>query len=103
MECLPGERGAFGRFHHQQIGVAEFIAAIPERRERPHGGAEMKHRHDRIAADAEWHHGWRMMMAHRNYVRPRFENLAMDDALGVELRRRWLDGLRVEGEFQAVA
>src|SRR5215470_13388136 len=97
-----GERGAFGRFHHQQIGVAEFIATIPERRKRPHGGAEMKHRHDRIAADAEWHHGRRMMMAHRSHVRPRFENLAMDDALGIELCGRRLDGLGVEVEFQNV-
>src|SRR2546430_59110 len=43
-----------------------------------------------------------MMMAHRDHVRPRLEDLAMDDALRIEVHGRRLDGLRVEVELQDV-
>src|SRR6266436_4374875 len=63
----------------------------------------MKDRHDRIAADAEWHHGSRMVMADRDHIGPRLVNLAMDHALGIELHDWRYNGLRVEVEFQNVA
>ena len=97
-----GERGAFLRLDHQQVGVAEIVAAVPERRHRAHGGAEMKHRDHRVAADAERHDGGGVMVADGEHVGPCLVDLAVDDALGIELHGRRLHRLGVQGEFENV-
>src|SRR6476659_7275131 len=77
------ERSAILWLHTQQVGVAEFVAAIPERRAQPHRGAEMKHRQQRHARDRERHDRGSVVMTYNVHVRPRLENLAVDYALRI--------------------
>ena len=79
------QRRALLRFHHQKIGVAEFVVLIPERNACSRCRAQMKNRNERRARDAERHHRRRMMMHHRHHVRPRLVDFAVDDALGIKL------------------
>ena len=58
------------------------------------GGAEMKHRHDRLAGDAERQHRRGVMMADRHDVAARLIDAAVNDALGIE---RHLGGLHRRG------
>src|SRR5580704_8507319 len=97
------ERRAFLWSYHEEIGVAEIVAAVPERRERARRGAEVENRRHRLAADAERPHGRRVMVADRGYVRTRLVDFAMNDALGIELDGRWIHGARLEIEFENIA
>ena len=96
------ERGALLGLHHQQVGVAELVAAVPERRVPTHRGAEMEHRHERHAGDRERHDRGRMVVAHGIHVGARLEDLAMDHALGIRTRHRRHDRVGVEVVFQDV-
>ena len=71
--------------------------------ERPHRGAEVEHGHERHAGNRERHDRGRMMMTHRVHVRPRLENLAVDDALRIGPRHRRHDRIGVEIVFEDVA
>jgi len=96
------ERGALLRLHHQQVGVAKLVAAIPEWRALPHCGAEVEHRLKRHAGNRERHDRGRMMMAHGIDVRPRLENLAMDHALRIGTHGRRNDRVGIKIVFEDV-
>src|SRR5674536_366937 len=77
------ERSAFLRLGHDQIGVAKFVTAVPERRLLADGGAEMIDRLELGAGNAEWQDRRRVVVAHRVHLRPRLVDFAVDDALAV--------------------
>ncbi len=93
------ERGAFLRLRHDQAGVAEVVARVPERRSRAHAGAEVVDRLELHAGNAERQDRRRVMVADRVHLRPRLVDLAVDDALAVEPLLDRLDDLRVEREL----
>src|ERR1039458_660264 len=96
------QRGAFLRLGHDQAGLAEFVAAVPERRLLADGGAAMIDRLELGAGNAEWQDRRRVMVTHRVYFRPRFVDFAMDDALAIEPHLDRLHDLRIECEFEDV-
>ena len=57
--------GRLPRFQNQEIGVAELVAAVPERHLRPHGGAEMIDRRKFDPGRAERQRRVGMVMADR--------------------------------------
>src|ERR1039458_447553 len=75
------QRGAFLRLGHDQTGVAEFVAAVPERNLYAERGAEVIDRLELDAGNAKRQDRRRVMVTHRVYIRPRFVDFTMDDAL----------------------
>jgi hypothetical protein len=86
----PCQRRALFRLHDQEIRCAEFVVLVPERHVLADGRAQMKHGHERNAGDAERHDRRRVMMADRHDVGTRLKDAAVDDALGIKVRRRLL-------------
>ena len=97
-----GVRGAFFRRSHQQIGVAEFIPAIPERHfgsERP---PEVEEGNELHPGRAEGQHCRRVVVTHGIDVGPRFVDLAVDDHLAVETHVGGHDRLGIQRHLQDI-
>src|SRR5262245_40609499 len=73
------ERASLFRLGDQQVGVAELIMLIPERRYRADRRAKMEYRSNRLAGDAERHHRWRVMMANRDDIATRLIDATVND------------------------
>ena len=93
------ERSAFLRFGYDQCGVAEVVAAVPERHRSAHGGTEVIDRLELHAGNAKRQDRRRVMVANSHHLRTCFVNLAMDDALAIKSRFDRRYDLRVEGEL----
>src|SRR6202012_2526211 len=85
-----------------EIGIAEIVAAVPERYVLAHHRAHVEDRLERDAGDAKRQHRRGMMMADCVNVRPRLIDAAGNDALAVHLDLGRHYRLRIEGEFEQV-
>ncbi len=93
---------AFLLFGNEEVAVAEFVVLVPERRRFADGGAKMKHRHDRLAGDAERQHRRGVMMADHHDIAARLIDAAVNDALGIERRLGGLHRLGIERVSQNI-
>ena len=98
----PRQRMPLLLLDDQKIGVAEFVLLIPERHVQPARGAEMKHRNDRLAGDAERHHRRRVVMADRPDVAARLIDTAVNDAFGIEVHFGRPHRFGIERVFQDI-
>src|SRR5579864_5170556 len=88
---------------HEQIGVAEFRADIPDWNLGAHRRGGMKNgSQTRVLADAEGDDLVRMIVNHRMHVGPRLIDSAMDRALDIDRSAALVDRIAIEIEFDEV-
>src|SRR5262249_48296251 len=96
------KRSALLRFDHQHIGVAEFIALVPERRANASDRPEVKNRHVIRTGGKQGHECRTMVVADRIHLRPGLVDFTMDHPFRVLADARIVQRLRVEVVFDEV-